>query len=507
VERRTPPPIGRLALPALRDMAESLPEIDHYELDGIPLFHMPAAGATILTLAFGVGRAHEPVHKGGLTHLAEHLILTAIDGALDHSNGTTEPYRVTFTIRGSPADATRFLRDVCDQIARPRVARMHEEANVLVTEAVGRSGSSIEGRLAVFRCGFQGLGTMELPELFLRRMEVRDFADWIAEHLVAGNAALWLSGPLPDDLYVSLESRGRTVLPQFREIDGFQGPSLVQADVGGVAASFVVDRSLAIQVALRTIEGQLRHALRVDRGLSYAITTNYRPVSSEQAHAYVFASCLPEKVAEVQRAMLETIDEVASRGSTDDQIGAYLEDFLRDGSDPMSFPARLDAHVRDNLMGRQTPAMAALVDELWRLQPDDVAVAFRAARETMLVLLPSNAIAPAFRSFKPYPAPANEPLGKGQSFDYSPPKGTKVERGKLPKLFVGERGLSIDTPAGRYAAITWRSDCIAVIQDGKVRTVLAKDGQAVVIDPQLWAVGSYAITLIDRYAPGHLVVP
>ncbi len=31
----------------------NIPEIDHYELDGIPLYHIPGSGSTILTLASG----------------------------------------------------------------------------------------------------------------------------------------------------------------------------------------------------------------------------------------------------------------------------------------------------------------------------------------------------------------------------------------------------------------------------------------------------------------------
>ena len=115
-----------------------IPEIAHYELDGIPLFHIPTPGATILTLAFGVGAAHEPAIHRGMTHLFEHLVLTSIDNALDHSNGTTEPFRVTFVTRGSPSHASKFLRDVCAQIESPRLSRMHQEAKVLRTEAAGR---------------------------------------------------------------------------------------------------------------------------------------------------------------------------------------------------------------------------------------------------------------------------------------------------------------------------------------------------------------------------------
>ena len=77
-------------------------EVEHYELDDIPLFHLPMAGATILTLAFRVGRADEPVPLGGMTHLFEHLVMNTVSDALDHTNGMTGPFQVSFTLRGTP---------------------------------------------------------------------------------------------------------------------------------------------------------------------------------------------------------------------------------------------------------------------------------------------------------------------------------------------------------------------------------------------------------------------
>jgi hypothetical protein len=505
VEQIERPKIARLASPALRDMADLIPEIDHYELDGIPLFHLPAAGATILTLAFGVGRAHEPVVRGGMTHLAEHLILTSIDRALDHSNGTTEPFRVTFTVRGSPADAARFLRDVCEQIERPRLSRMHEEANVLRSEAALRSGSrSVEGQLNFLRLGYQGLGKVELPELFLRGLDQKVLGDWIAQHFVAGNAALWILGQLPEDLYVALEPGPRTALPELETIPRFAGPTLVLDEVPAVAASFVAARSLALQVALRTLDQHLKKALRIDRGLGYAITTEYRPVGKDLAVVHVSASCLPEKVPEVQRAMLETIDDVAARGASEDEIAEYFEVFLRDATDPMAAPSRLDRQVQDTLMGVEPKPLATLIDQMWRIQPGEVAEAFRAARETMLLLLPNNAIPPN-RAWKPYPVPVLDPLGRGQVFDFAPAKGVKIDKRKAPVLFVGSEGIIVDTPAGRYAHLRW-DDCVAVVRDEYARSVLARDGTSFVIEPASWKGGYNAIALVDRYAPAEVVV-
>ena len=487
-------------------MAESVPEIDHYELDGIPLFHLPAGGATILSLAFAVGRAHEPVIRGGMTHLAEHLILTGIDRALDHSNGTTEPFRVTFTVRGSPSEASKFLKDVCEQIERPRLPRMHEEANVLRSEAALRPDKmSVEGRLHFFRLGYQGLGTVELPELFLRGLDDKVLATWIAEHFVAGNAALWIMGPIPDDLYISLEPGPRTPLPPFVTIPGFQGPTLLLDGAGSVGASFEVDRGVPIQVALRTVESHLRKALRVDRGLGYAVATEYRAVSADKALACVYASCLPEKVPEVQRALLETIDDVAARGATDEEIADYHEKFVRDVSDPMAFPMRLDRQVASLLMGIEPKPTATQLDELWRIQPDEVAAAFHAARETMLLLLPANAVPPTTRAFKPYPGPMSGSLGQGATFDNVPEKGSTFNKRNPPKLFVGAQGIVVDTPRGRYVAIPW-TESVAVIRDEYVRSILSRDGTSIVIAPEAWKNGYNAIALVDRYAPPERTV-
>ena len=507
MERIVPPPTGRLASPALRALAESVPEIEHYELDGVPLFHIPSSGATILTLTFGVGRAHEPVIRSGMTHLAEHLILNPINRAFDHSNGITGPLRVTFTTRGSPPEASRFLGEVCEQIAKPRLGRIHEEANVLRSEAATRSPNmSLEVRLQFMRVGYQGLGTVELPELFLRTLDEDVLAEWIANHFVARNAAIWIVGELPHDLYISLEPGSRTPLPAFTAIPGFETPTLVAGDIGGVGASFVVPRGLAIQVAMQTIGQHLRKTLRVDRGLGYVVVADYSPVDADQAVTRVYASCLPAAIPEVQKAVLETIDDVGARGPSDDELADAYEVMVRDMTDPMAFPGRLDRQAANTLMGLDVIPAATILDEMWRLQSDEVASAFRAARETMLLILPNQAQRPN-RPFKPYPPPSPDPMGRGSSFELIPTQQRgRFRQPKPPVLFVGNEGLFVESQHRRGVAVRW-DDCVAVIHDAWSRTVLGRDGYSFTIDPDRWKDGRQAIALVDRFAPKAVVVP
>jgi hypothetical protein len=509
MERIEAPPRPTYASPALRALAESVVEIDHYELDSIPLFHLPSSGATMLSLSFGVGTACEPVPHRGVTHLAEHLLLTGIDGALDHSNGTTEPFRVTFTMRGSPQEASAFLRDVCDQIRHPRLSRMHEEAHVLRSEANVR-GSTLSPQLRAYqlRMGYQGFGIVHLPEFFLRRLDEKVLGSWIEQHMVAGNAVIWISGPLPDDLLVSLEPGPRTEVPHFHEVDDLKTPTLLNDNVDGVAASFNVERGTPIQMALRVLESRLRKALRVDRGLGYIVSTDYHPVSPDRALASVYASCLPTSVAEVQRAVIEAIDDMANRGPSEAEIGDLYERAVRDLADPMSYPARLDQWTQDWLRGVTPDPASTILDRIWRLTPEEVATAFRAARDSMLLLLPYGAIRPQ-RRWEDFPGALLGPLGKATAFELSSSaKKAGVYAGvKQPKLFIGKEGLALEADRGpRYLLVPW-TDAVAVVREGPNRVLLGADGTFFALFPENWRDGGYATALVDKYAPTAVVIP
>jgi Peptidase M16 inactive domain len=489
---------------------QAVPEIELYELDGIPLAHMPMPGSTILTLALGVGRSHEPVLRGGMTHLAEHLVMMGVadrlDRSLDHSNGTTEPFRVTFTMRGTPDEVSRFLAEVCGSIERLPMQRMHEEINVLRTEAAARGATGLSYRALWYRTGYQWVGTSNLPELFLQVPDEAVLRTWIAEHFVAGNAAIWIAGELPDDLLVSLPPGPRTPPPDVAWVDGLATPTIVTDQVPGIAASFFVERSTAAASALRSLDAQLRQALRVDRGLGYDIGGDYMPVNADHALATVWATCLPQAVHDVEQRILETIDDLAARGPTDDELHHQYERMVRGADEPMAVPARLDSHVRDVLLGRQPEPLAPLLDEQWRLQSQGVASAFRQARDSMLLLIPEEGFLPQ-RHFEPYPGPVVGPMGRGRTFELANAKGGGfLRKSKAPTLTVADAGVAVDDPAGwRLVGIPW-SETVAVLKGDTIRTLICRDGSSFTIDPVEWRDGRSAINLVDQFAPPGLVV-
>ena len=487
--------------------ASAVVEVEEYLLDDIPLFHLPMAGPTILSLSFRTGRADEPVPLGGMTHLAEHLVLTSVDDALDHSNGSTEPLRVTFIARGSPAKASKFLRDVCRAIERPPIARMHEEANVLRTEAAGRGPVGMSLRLVWAQTGFQGIGTSLLPEYFLRKMDEAALRTWIAERFTAGNAAIWIAGDIPDDLLVALPPGDRSPLPDVRFVPELRTPTMVVDDLPAIGASFFMKRTPESSAAIQILDRHLRRALRVDRGLGYDVGSDYFPVDPDRAFATIWASCLPSSVPEVQKVVLEAIDDMAARGPTDVEIGELHERGLQDVLDPMSFPARLDRHVSDALLGRSPRPMGESLDHVWRMQPDEVALAFREARESMVFHLARSGVLPQ-RHFEPYPGHTLLPMGAGKWFLHSGAK-RRVPWGKAraPKLIVAENGVSIDDERGqRITALRW-DECVAVAHDHRSRTLIGLDGLILEVNADDWRDGNGAVKLVDRFAPGDLRVP
>ena len=487
---------------------QDIVEIEHYELDGIPLFHLPSRGATILSLSFRVGRADEPVPMGGMTHLAEHLLLRSIGNPFDHSNGTTEAYRVTFIRRGSPREASQFLRDICAAIEKPPLHRMRDEANILRTEAAGRQGAMpLALRLLWFRTGYQGIGTMNLPELFLDHLDNLALKSWIAEHFVSGNAAIWIAGELPDDLLVSLPEGPRKpppVLPTFR---GFETPTIVWDEAPGVGASFEVDRNVATATAFRCLSRHMLRTLRVERGMGYDVGTEYLPADGNRAFVAVWATSLPADITEVGRIFSATMQGLAAQGADENELHLEYETAVRDLSDPLAFPARLDHHVANVLLGRDPTPDLVVLDEQARLRSDQVAEEFRKAMKSMLMLVPPGGYVPDKPEFKPYPGPDAFPVGKNRRYDLVGPKrGAPWSRGHAPKLIVAEEGVAVDDSRGRrLVGIRW-DDCVVVLKDKGRRSLLSKDGSGFDIEQEAWKNGSDAVRQIDRIAPLELIV-
>ena len=364
----------------------------------------------------------------------------------DHANGTTEPFRVTFVTRGRHATCPKFLRDVCKAIETPRLSKMHQEAKVLRTEAAGR-GMSLSLRLHWLRTGYQGIGVSALPEYFLDTIDETRLRAWIATHFVAGNAAIWIAGEIPDDLDVMLPPGPKQATREIRLIDGLETPTIFVEESRGVGVAFDARRSAPVAAGVRSLTRQLTKRLRVDRGLGYEIGGDYWPVGPDRAFINAWATCLPEATRDVQQIVLESIDDVASRGPAPDELRSSTSRSCRTWRTRGPSPAGSMRTSGTCCLG-DDPApksMASLIEEQWRLESEQVASAFKEVRESMIFLLPQSGVDPQ-RPFKRYPGAPKGSVAPERTFEFiSKEKKRRFRHASSAlTLSVGKLGVSVE---------------------------------------------------------------
>jgi hypothetical protein len=478
-------------------------DAERYDLNGVPLFHLPLPGATtIVTVAFGTGRADDPPHLAGLTHLSEHLVMGGIGDLAIDGNGATEMLRVLFTLHGSPDDASQFLRSVGRSICEPALDRCEAERSVLRTEEDSRGGrAAVPVRLAWNRFGHSGLGAAVLPEFAARHADRATVAGWIGRHLVRGNAAILVAGILPADLVMDLPEGERYDRPPMVPIDGLRTPTLCVDDMPGLGASFVVARTAAIGMALRIAERRLRRSLRIERSLGYAVDLLYMPITADTAHAALYATCELERVAEVEGVLLNVLDELAIRGAWEEEITREVERARLSSCEPMAIPGRLDSAVRDHLLGRPLETLASLHEERAAVDRSAIAAAMKRAMASLVLAVPRSGFVPN-RSFEPYPPASSIAAGDSRSFPAaSGPRKPWQPRPAGPRLVVGSNAVFIgDSEGQRLQCVPW-VECVAYVRDPGRRLIYGRDGYTLGIDQTDWEEGATAIDMLDRFAP------
>jgi predicted Zn-dependent peptidase len=188
-------------------------------LDGIPVFVADGPPPFSAGLVFGIGRRDEDFVRGGITHLVEHLAMRAVGRTTIEANASVDLTATEFTASGPPDRVAAFLRAVCLALADLPTEQLAVEADVLRAEG----GTVAPPPVAVLLgelYGTAGAGLASAREPALRSLDAAAVREWARRHFVRGNAALWLSGPMPQGLELP-SPRGR--LPRGRRSTA--GPS------------------------------------------------------------------------------------------------------------------------------------------------------------------------------------------------------------------------------------------------------------------------------------------
>lgn len=129
------------------------------------------------------------------------------------ANGMVDHLRTVFFAQGTREEVLGFLTAVTHSIQVLPLDRLEDEKRVLETEAATQAASAYE-TLFGLRFGASRHGLMNYAELGLRAASAESVVQWAAERFTRENAALWMSGPPPEELELNLNlSAGRPLPP------------------------------------------------------------------------------------------------------------------------------------------------------------------------------------------------------------------------------------------------------------------------------------------------------
>ena len=468
-----------------------LPHIAQLEVDGVPVFWTEVDGPRIASLMFRVGRADEPAHQGGITHLVEHLALAPLAQQDYPHNGFVSPLRTVFHATGTDAQLVAFVASVTASLRALPLDRILMERRILGQEASAR-GPAPPGMLRWFRYGFAGQGLLGADELGLGWLGPEPVAAWARTWFTRGNAAMWWSGVPPDDLRIDLpDGESRAVHPS-TTVPSVTFPSRMDVGGGGVSAGFIGTRTSATRIMQDVLVRRLRQDLRFERGLIYDVGMDYEPLDERHAHASVGMDCPREGAVEVASTVLRVLTDLREHGATDEEIAREAASFAEGAAQTGGRLGMLDGNTHDALLGHARETPVEIVAEYRAVTPDATRTAAAAALDTLLVLAPPGPYDDG--ALAPYPG-ASDHVVPGRTIK---PTGWPVgPRARKDRLVAGPTGVSWIAPNGMANTVHYE-DCVAVRHwEGTTRELWSADGFRVIVNPADWRGGAAVVAEVD----------
>lgn len=491
-------------------MIESLTEtpfaegVQRASLAGVPVLWADAPDPFVGALMFRVGRVDETLCNAGLTHLVEHLALSAIERGQFQYNGHVEPAVTVFFASGTRDEVLQYLSGISSALRALPLDRLEGEKRILRSEASMTAGN-VDTWLLALRFGAAGYGLVHHAELGLDWVTRDEVADWAQKRFTADNAVIWLTGKPPESLAnFDLVPGTRVPPPAPEPIPSLKLPAHLGNGAGRVALSVTGERSAMIHagflIALERAHGRLRR----DEAVSYAPGGSYLPLDGRIVHVMISADCKDQDAGLVQDELLRILDDLGEHGPTEKELEWDRSMLERALSEKTWAHSALDVGSRDTLMGIESPDRNQLLREREELTPAGVATAIAEALESLLVLSPPAAPKTGIRPRVEYSADNTE-LVEGTRYE---PSSAGREVGQTSDLIVGERGLS-HVAAGGADVMSWLFDesvaGIRLVSGGL--TVVGREGSWVTIYPRLYNAGDAALSRIESGLGAARIVP
>jgi hypothetical protein len=482
-------------------MPTALPEVRTSEVSGVRVYSAEVPGPLRVNLKFRVGRADEPLHLAGITHLVEHLALWNLRGGGLPFNGSVEALETTFWASGTQAEIHQFLEHVTKALSALPMERLAAEKSVLRAEAGLHGGESVGGTLLRLRYGAQGCGRLGFDEFGLFRVSADEVMEWAKTWFTTENAVVWLSGAVPEGLSLTLPPGVRQPLPRSMPRN-MPLPSHAEMPYAGAAISCEGTRSLGLISATQILQRRAQERLRHQAAVAYEVGRDYLPVSVDRAHVYFVVGCEPGAVRPVVTGLYASARDLAADGPTAAEM-AELRDAKRRREDPLRAIGWLNRLAHRYLEGLPMEDSNEVQAEDELLKADDCAAAWRNAMTNLILLTPPGIAAPSV-SLNPYPEYSPIAL-TGKTLRYVSGREFDV----APKLTVSKEGLSL--VLGDHTRYTARfAECAVVLRysDGS-RTMIDESGLDLAVNVDEWREAEYATAAVDAAVPAarHVALP
>jgi len=471
-------------------------ELHRTEVDGVPAFWVESGRPTLTaSLVFRWGMVDETLPETGWTHLLEHLALHGRGGGALQVNGSVSLLHTRFDAHGPADRVSEVLTATAGWLAEPTLQELARERGVLRAESALRTGGEV-GPALVWRYGARGPGLSGFAEPGLARATESDIASLAGTAFTRGNAALFLDGPPPPGLRLTLPEGPLRPAPVATPCDDvLPAAYLIRA---GATVSGVVERSTAGTVAPHVLRELLTEQFRQRDGAAYAPWSHYEPVDDHTAVVLcgtdandVLLETLAERVVQqVERLARGDVDESLVRN-----VVAQLEQFHQD---PYNRPALAYRAVIDHL--RQEP-VTSLEEALAEVRAVDLAAVARAGAqlsETLLLGIARDATWNDPMPLLSMPA-RTEPVAGRRHRSRNFPADRQV-------LVVADDAVQLG--AGRAWLTLQPDELVGVFAhpDGG-RELVSRDGWTLRVEPTLWRGGAAAVERLDRLVDSDLHIP
>lgn len=457
------------------------------EVDGVRVVWVEEPGPLHAQLLVRVGVTDEPLQLRGITHLTEHLAISAIRRPSDLINGHVEFTSCGFSVSGDESDIVRYFKAVTSALHSPQPAeRIKHEARVLRAESDAREGGVLDLLTAV-RYGARGPGKIGREELFLRDPEPCALTAWAEQHMTRQNTVVWLSGRPPEALRFDLPDGAGSPFPQVTPVPRLVLPGFVRHH-RFVGAGFEVNGDPAAQtIALFALVHLFQERARFELGASYQATATSTRLDAASTFEALFADATEGHSRPVVDSLIGTIRAVAE--------GRHLEDVRR------LFLSQLDAAwehpgasagLAASNAGRLLRGAPLIDRDEWRQQlaeVDSSSISDVATRllATATYVVPADADLPAEVATFITSNDRTELPGPTETF--LPAVG-----GGPTRLDIGDGGVALDGPA-RTVVLAGEAELRVQWHDGAAG-VIGVHGASVVVAPQRWERGARAADLI-----------